>query len=777
MVRKYLHIILLGVVSLVPIGLLAQDSLTVMQLLEQAKEMEKVEEAKEKYEVSYALSRQLKYEKGLKATLPMLIDVELKQGNNTNALRYLLEESEMIKGDSNKKRAVDVNVQIGDLYKNEALYQQALPYYKTAEQLSQPNVSNDLMEKIGLSFSELNQPDSAAIYYKALMSTKTDDLDRMSNMRKIVEAYQKAGNYEAALDYNLQLKSAMEKSSEWEDQLGVIYNNLGYTNNFLGDYEDAIEWFHKAEGYMKKDKQQLSVIYTNLGVGYFNKGETKLAIQYLLKALALTDKDDKNAKGNINNLIANIYLQKEDYYNAQAYNRDAIRFANEGDDTELKSEVYETAADIHTKLYEYEQAIEAFQTHLTFRDSISLAQELEEQRLREERSALEKAEKEIKLLLIQGQVQDLTIEQLESDRQEQQLKIDNLNLVSQNAQKEIELMKVEEQTKETEMKNRELEAKQTQQMLLLAQRQLELQTQEQQLAQLAQAEALSKAELKLKQEELTKEEQRSALLQREQEIQQLELDAQKESIAQVQRLGGLLFLIILLVLAGLIYSRRVNKKLAQQKVEIEEEREKSESLLLNILPVSVAQELKEIGHAVPRRHETVSILFSDFVGFTKISARNTPEIIINELNDCFRGFDEIMEQEGIEKIQTIGDGYLAVAGLPEAHPQHAIKCVNAAKKMINFLHQRNLDTDIQWKVRIGIHTGPIMAGVVGTKKFAYSIFGDSVNTASRIETAGAEGRINVSANTYEFIKDHFDCEYRGKISAKGKGDLDMYFVS
>ena len=140
------------------------------------------------------------------------------------------------------------------------------------------------------------------------------------------------------------------------------------------------------------------------------------------------------------------------------------------------------------------------------------------------------------------------------------------------------------------------------------------------------------------------------------------------------------------------------------------------------------------------------------------------------------GFDAIMEEEGIEKIQTVGDGYLAVGGLPEELPGHAVKCINAAKKMIAFLEERNKHNAIQWNARIGIHTGPITAGVIGTKKFAYSIFGDTVNTASRIETAGAQGRVNVSASTFALIKDTFDCEYRGKISAKGKGDLDMYFV-
>jgi len=131
---------------------------------------------------------------------------------------------------------------------------------------------------------------------------------------------------------------------------------------------------------------------------------------------------------------------------------------------------------------------------------------------------------------------------------------------------------------------------------------------------------------------------------------------------------------------------------------------------------------------------------------------------------------------GIEKVQTVGDAYLAACGLPEIVEDHAQKCVKAAKEMIDYLETRNARSKIQWKMRVGIHTGPIVAGVVGKKKFTYDLFGDTINTASRIETASEPGKINISSSTYEEIKDSFSCEYRGKIQAKGKGELDMYFV-
>jgi class 3 adenylate cyclase len=223
-------------------------------------------------------------------------------------------------------------------------------------------------------------------------------------------------------------------------------------------------------------------------------------------------------------------------------------------------------------------------------------------------------------------------------------------------------------------------------------------------------------------------------------------------------------------------NEQLEKLIAQKTEDLKKEKEKTESLLHNILPIEIAKELLDTGAVKPARFEEVSILFTDFKEFTNIVATIPTRKLISELNELFSEFDDIMESEGIEKIQTVGDAYLAASGLPEEQPDHAIRCVRAGKKMIDFLKQRNETSAIKWKIRIGIHSGPIAAGVVGKKKFAYDIFGDTINIASRIETAGEAGKINVSAYTYDLIKDQFPCEYRGKISAKGKGDLDMYFV-
>jgi class 3 adenylate cyclase len=206
------------------------------------------------------------------------------------------------------------------------------------------------------------------------------------------------------------------------------------------------------------------------------------------------------------------------------------------------------------------------------------------------------------------------------------------------------------------------------------------------------------------------------------------------------------------------------------------EQKKSDDLLHNILPVNVAKDLKETGRTTPQRHKNVTILFTDFKGFTELVASISEITLVNELNDIFGRFDEIVEEAGVEKIETIGDAYVAASGLGEGVAEHAINCITAAQQMLYYLEERNRKHEIKWSMRVGIHSGPIVAGVVGKKKFRYDLFGDTINTASRMESSGEPGKINISGPTYQLVKNDIDCEYRGEIHAKGKGEIEMYFV-
>jgi len=220
----------------------------------------------------------------------------------------------------------------------------------------------------------------------------------------------------------------------------------------------------------------------------------------------------------------------------------------------------------------------------------------------------------------------------------------------------------------------------------------------------------------------------------------------------------------------------------KSKAAIQKEKDISEGLLLNILPEEVAAELKQKGEAEARLIDEVTVLFTDFKGFTAMSEKLTPKELVRDIHECFSAFDHIMVRNGMEKIKTIGDAYMAAGGLPVPNNTHAGDAVRAALELRDFIEQGKKDKIakglLYFEVRIGIHTGPVVAGIVGVKKFAYDIWGDTVNTASRMESSGEPGRVNISQYTYQLIKDDpsFSFEPRGKVQAKGKGEVEMWFV-
>jgi len=216
------------------------------------------------------------------------------------------------------------------------------------------------------------------------------------------------------------------------------------------------------------------------------------------------------------------------------------------------------------------------------------------------------------------------------------------------------------------------------------------------------------------------------------------------------------------------------EQIEQQHDALKTEKKKSDDLLLNILPAEVAHELKEKGEAEAKLFDHVSVLFTDFVNFTQMSERMNPQQLVKQLHENFKAFDEIMERNGLEKIKTIGDAYLAVSGMPVANEKHAYNAVKAGLEIAAYIKEQHDDN--RFEVRVGIHSGPLVAGIVGVKKFAYDIWGDTVNTASRMETSGEAGKVNISESTYALVKDDFTFVHRGKIDAKHKGAIDMYFV-
>ena len=218
-------------------------------------------------------------------------------------------------------------------------------------------------------------------------------------------------------------------------------------------------------------------------------------------------------------------------------------------------------------------------------------------------------------------------------------------------------------------------------------------------------------------------------------------------------------------------------KVAERTEQLAASEARTKELLHNILPASVAADLAESGHAKPVEIKSATIFFSDFSGFTQVASSMPAERMVAELNEIFSAFDDICSKHGIEKIKTIGDAYMAASGVPLPFPDHAQRAVRVGLAMYAFLAERNKGAAFKWNLRVGIHSGPVVAGVVGKHKYAFDVWGDTVNIASRMESAGEIGRVNISAYTYDLIRNDFACEYRGKVAAKGKGELDMYFVT
>jgi len=273
--------------------------------------------------------------------------------------------------------------------------------------------------------------------------------------------------------------------------------------------------------------------------------------------------------------------------------------------------------------------------------------------------------------------------------------------------------------------------------------------------------------------ETEKKEQQITLLNKEGELQKSEVRKQKIIIGSVAT--GLFVVLIL-------------------SIFIFRERRKSEKLLLNILPAETARELKANGKATAKHYESVTVMFTDFKGFTNIAEKLSAEELVSELDFLFKKFDEIISKYSIEKIKTIGDAYMCASGLPTPNSNHAEEIVKAALEIQEWMQSPLLTSPIRggnksqalfngedlggaWSLRIGIHTGPVTAGVVGDKKFAYDIWGDTVNTASRMESSGEAGKINISGVTHQLIKDKFATTFRGKIPAKNKGEIEMYFLN
>ncbi len=741
------------------------------------------------------VARSINYQEG-KLLIVQWLARYYKKRDNIAALRYYLEMLEGLNKGLSPELKEQTIFEIATIYQEEKLNDKALEYYR--QLLAVSNQKPVIWESMGNAFIAQNQGDSAVHYFNKLYL----DAKKFNNYKATIHALQQKvialqtmGNLKDVVKLDLEILNLITNNND-DKLLATCYNNLGYNYSKLKDYENAIVFFKKAEEAQKKNPiLDPSILYKNMGIAYQNSGDLNKAIKYLRKARVTLALDlNGNQFAHLTHLISSIYHKNQDSYNALIFNDEALAAAKLVSDKRVLSECYNTGAQIHQKLYDYEKALDYYKKHLALRDSFLLEERIRQQSVLQQQYLLERAEKEIKILLSNQEIKDLSINQLNLEKEKLELSAIGLKLEAEKRESELTVLRKEQEIKDANLKNKELEALQTQQRLRLTAKQLETEKQEREISELNRKEAeqrLALAEKDAEEQERLKEismlNKDKELLTRQQEIAQLEIDKQDAFRQLAYGLGGLSLVILGLILGGLFLTRRSNKLLAKQKSEIEknrdiieEEKAKSDALLLNILPEETAEELKRTGAATPRKYELVTVLFTDFSGFTAITKHMTAEELITELNECFVVFDSIVAKYGLEKIKTIGDAYMCAGGIPtpnKSNPKDVVKAAIAMRKFMNErIAQKQQLQQQYWNMRIGIHSGAVIAGVVGSNKFAYDIWGDTVNIASRMESNGAEGAINISAATHAYIKNDFKCTSRGAIAVKNGGEVEMYFL-
>lgn len=476
---------------------------------------------------------------------------------------------------------------------------------------------------------------------------------------------------------------------------------------------------------------------------------------------AANDQNNNSMAARAAMLVANAFERQRDDRNTEVWLRTTLNHAKRAGDSDLIMRSVEKRSSLAVKDRNYRRAYEINQEAFTYfsQNGTSISDleakyETLRRQIDREKKSLEQEKDQLEF-----QVRNLRLEtdQLSTDKSVLERRTTQLSEANKAKTEEI-LSKSEELASVSELKEK-------------AEREARERTRE--------VNALSEEVAK---EQLIAEKAENAKIMAELQAREAEVRAKNQEIYLFAAAGiaGIMLLLALLLYSRFAAKRRTAKSLEEKNQQIEEERQRSDELLLNILPASIAEELKTNGKAQARQYKEATVFFSDFINFTSIAEKLSPQELVQELDKCFKAFDFIISQyEDIEKIKTIGDAYMCASGLNErkSMPNSMIK---AALEMQAFLEEQKQERirigKPYFEARIGIHTGPVVAGVVGVKKFAYDIWGDTVNTAARVEANSEAGKVNISETTYGLIKYDFECIHRGKVEAKNKGLLDMYYV-
>jgi adenylate cyclase len=556
--------------------------------------------------------------------------------------------------------------------------------------------------------------------------------------------------------------------------------SIGSVYYFLGDYGQTIVYWQKSLNIFKsiKDKLGEANLLSNLGAVYFNQGNEVKALDYHLKSLKVSEQIGNKLRiaTSLINIGAVYYLKKATHYKALEYYLRALPLSEEIADSNAIGTASVNLGEIYLENDQDALALHYFKKSLdAYKGSVNIPYSLNsigkvisktkdyDRAIYYHEQALSAAEKmDGQLDIVQSLLGLGNTYTLKGNYQKAVANYRRAESIAKDINALYELKSAYQGLAAVYGKmSRFGEAFKYQNLLAVIKDSLYNAETDKRLSGLQ-----YDFDIQKKQSEIN-------LLVKSRALQHLELKRQR--FMQNSLLGGLVFVFII---AFILYRNariktKTNKLLDKQKLEIEH-------LLSNILPDEVAKELQRDGHATPRYHEVVSVLFTDFKDFTQMSDVLSPQDLVLELNNYFMAFDDIIEKHGLEKIKTIGDAYMCAGGIPvpdDSHPQRIIEASLEIQEYIKLQNETKIDSGLlPWELRIGIHTGPVVAGVVGRKKYAYDVWGSTVNIASRMESYGESGRVNISSATYELVKEQYRCIHRGKILAKNVGEIDMYFV-
>ncbi|MEX1241667.1 MAG: adenylate/guanylate cyclase domain-containing protein [Cyclobacteriaceae bacterium] len=652
-----------------------------------------------------------------------LLIFPLKGRDNPDSLKNLLENHT-----TEDAYRVDLLLELNKNYLNASLgdcQQYGLAARDLAEKINYQKGRALAFKSIGLCYHRQGDfPEALTNWNQSLRIFETiGDVEGQSNMfNNIGAVYHNVGDLVKALDYYFKsLKTAEESGNKL--RIATALSNIGaaYFDNPV-TMDKALPYYLEALQFSEQDGDQeaIGTISVNIGEIYFNLNQLDEALTYFEKSRAAL------AGGNFYfslpytlSFLGKVHAKKEDFPKAIEFQTRAFQMASLHNYEFEKVFTLANLADTYLDTKDYKKALKTYLEAKQIAEAVS-SKEIKHilEGLVSTYSALGDFKNAFQFQAALAEIKD--------------------NLYTEDNAKTIQRFQMEFET----------EKKQAQIILLTIDR----------------------------------------------ELQAVSLEQQRYKIYGLTAGTFFLFAAMFFLLKNIRLKTRANtelslrnKEISSQKEEISAQRDdierqkgEIESLILNILPEEVAHELRKTGLATPRYYENVSVLFTDFREFTSIAEGLSAQDLVAELNECFVAFDDIIERHGLEKIKTIGDAYMCAGGIPTPSSDHAYNAVSAALAIQEYIEENNrkrLERGSQlWELRIGIHSGPVVAGVVGRKKFAYDIWGNTVNIANRLESSGEVGRVNISSATYNLIKGSFKCEFRGKILAKNMGQVDMYFV-